>query len=148
MKVATFCYGSYMDPDVLSRFGASPDTPTPARLGGHRLAFTPHANVLPAPGETVHGFLYHVAHEDLDRLYGPTGYVTTYLPVPVLVETAAGAVPALTFVEEAPESPPDAAYTQAFLSICHRMGLPAGYVARVARAAGVTAGSVATGPSA
>lgn len=143
MKVATFCYGSYMDPDVLTRFGAHPDAPTPATLGGHRLAFTPHANVLPAPGETVHGFLYHVAHDDLDRLYGPNGYVTTYLPVPVLVETADGSVPALTFVEDAPERTPDGAYMEAFLAICRRMGLPEDYVARVERIAGVAAGQTA-----
>lgn len=137
MKVATFCYGSYMDPDVLRRFGAHPDPPTPARLEGHRLAFTPHANVRPDPDHEVRGFLYHLGHDDMDLLYGPSGYVTTYRPVPVLVETEAGGVPAMTFVEEAPEQTPDGAYLEAFLAICRRMGLPPDYVAQVEQAAGV-----------
>lgn len=139
MRVATFCYGSYMDPEVLRRFGAHPDEPTPALLRGHRLAFTPHANVVPDPDGAVRGLVYHVSHDDLDRLYGPGGYVTTYRPVPVLVEAGAEGVgvPALAFVEEAPEQPPEAAYLEAFLAICRRMGLPSEYVARVGRAAGV-----------
>lgn len=137
MKVATFCYGSYMDPDVLRRFGATPGTATPARLPDHRLVFSPHANVRPEAGHDVHGFVFELPHAELDKLYGPNGYVTSYRPVPVVVHTDAGTRPALTFVEEAEPTAPDGGYLQAFLAICHRLGLPPEYVAEVERTAGV-----------
>ncbi len=139
MHVSAFFYGSYMDPEVLRKFGADPGVGVAARLAGHRLAFTPHANLLPASDGGVHGFVYELTHDELDRLYGPNGFVTTYRPVPVVVETDAGSRTAMTFVEEAPEAAPDAGYLEAFLAICRRLGLPQDHVAAVERAAGVAA---------
>lgn len=128
LAVAAFFYGSYMDPQVLKRFGATPTAPQPARLQGWRLTFTPHANLVPDPDGLVHGLLYELPHGELERLYGPSGFVTTYKPVPALVQTEAADVAALTFVERATEAAPEPEYLEALLEICARLGLPAAYI--------------------
>lgn len=128
MKVPVFCYGSYMDPQVLRRFGASPGTPTRAKVAGWRLSFTPHANLVKDPDGVVEGFVFTLPHAELDRLYGPKGYVTTYKPVPVLIHADAGRAAAITFVEEAKEQAPEGTYLESFLGICARLGLPGEYI--------------------
>lgn len=131
MKVPAFFYGSYMDPDVLRRFGAEPGTPERATLWGWRLAFTPHANIVQDKVTAVEGVVYGFSHDELDRLYGPDGYVTTYRPVPVTVEVGGEPRPAMTFVEDARPSRPDGNYVEAFITICRKVDLPAQYVASV-----------------
>ncbi len=135
VRVLSFFYGSYMDPEVLGRFGAEASNPIPATVAGQRLAFSPHANLLPDDGATAHGFLFSLTHEELDKLYGPNGFVTTYRPVAVMAKTDDGVVPAMTFVENAPEATPDPAYLESFLAICTRLGLPSDYVAGIKQAA-------------
>ncbi len=143
MHVPVFCYGSYMDPDVLRRFGAEPGEATRATLPGWRLTFTPHANIVKGEG-SVEGFLFSMPHAEVDKLYGPDGFVTTYKPVPVLVEAAPGRAAVLTFVEEAHEQAPDGAYLESFLGICRRLGLPAAYIDAVrARADSLVRGALA-----
>lgn len=122
--VLVFTYGSYMDPDVLRRYGApSVETGQRATVEGWRLAYTPHANMLPGEG-SVEGILYDLPHAELERLYGPDGYVTTYKPVAVVASDQ----PALTFVEQAPESEPDAAYAASLRAIMEKVQLPRDYI--------------------
>lgn len=124
--VLAFYYGSYMDPDVLRRFGANPGEPRRAKLDGWRLAYTPHANLLPGAG-TVEGIVYDLPLDELDRLYGPDGYVTTYRPVTVEVDGQS----MQTFVEDAPETTPDPNYVASLRAIMEKVGLPAAYVEAV-----------------
>ncbi len=128
MHVPVFTYGSYMDPDVLRRFGADPGAATRSTLPGWRLTFTPHANIVKDPEASVEGFLFSMPHAELDKLYGPQGFVTTYKPVPVIVHAEPGRAAALTFVEDAPEQAPDGNYLDSFLAICGRLGLPGAYL--------------------
>lgn len=132
MKVPAFFYGSYMDPDTLREFGAEPGTPVRASVAGWRLSFTPHANLVPDKDGAVEGFVFEFSHDQLDRLYGPEGFVTTYKPVPVIAAVGDSMQPALTFVEDAEPTSPDAAYLEAYLGICQKVGLPGPYVAAVA----------------
>lgn len=144
MHVPAFFYGSYMDPDVLRRFGARPGHAVPALLRGWRITFTPHANLVPDARATVHGFLFHLPHDELERLYGPAGFVTTYKPVPIAVDSSDGAVVAMTYVELADEQAPDGAYLESFLGICGRLGLPDDYVREIrSRADGLVKGTLA-----
>lgn len=144
MHVPVFTYGSYMDPDVLRRFGAEPGESSSAVLKDWRLTFSPHANIRPDGSQQVHGLVYRMHHAELDRLYGPDGYVTTYRPFPVAVVTPAGEVVALTFVEPAKEQAPDGAYLESFLAICKRMELPPAYIDGVRRQAeGLVRGTLA-----
>ncbi len=143
MDVTCFFYGSYMDPDVLRKFGAQPGQPMRATLPGWRLTFTPHANLLRGDG-TAQGVVYQLPHAEIERLYGPDGYVTSYKPVPVLVELDGRQAVAMTFVEDAEEAAPDGPYLESFLAICARMGLPAEYLDAVkATAAGLVRGTLA-----
>ncbi len=128
MKVPVFCYGSYMDPQVLRRFGATPGAPTRATVKGWRLTFTPHANLVKDVDGAVEGFVFMLPHAELDKLYGPAGYVTTYKPMPVMIHAEAGRAAALTFVESAKEQAPEGGYLESFLGICGRLGLPGAYI--------------------
>ncbi len=127
MKVPAFFYGSYMDPEVLARFGARPGVAIQATLPGWHVTFTPHANIQQGDGE-VRGFVFELPYEELDQLYGPYGYVTTYKPVPVMLETPRGPMAAMTFVEFAPEQAPDGSYLDSYLSICRRLNMHPDYV--------------------
>ncbi len=127
-----FFYGSYMDPDVLAKYGATPGAITAAHLDDWELGFTPHANIHEAPGRRVHGFLVEVSEDDLARLYGPSGFVTDYEPVAVTAETLDGPVPTSTFVAPWTPQSPDPNYLASFLAICGRLGLPAAYVESIA----------------
>lgn len=127
MSVPCFFYGSYMDPDILRKFGANPGQPVPTALPGWRLTFTPHANLVRDDGATAHGVRLELPQDELDKLYGPTGFVTTYIPIDV--DTDAG--PMTTFIEEAPEGAPEPGYLEALLDICRRMELPDAYIAEV-----------------
>lgn len=129
--VSCFFYGSYMDPDVLRKFGARPNDPVRASLPGWRLTFTPHANLVRSDSQTAEGVVYQLPHDQIEQLYGPDGYVTTYKPVPVLVEIGGRKAVAMTFVEMAKEGAPDGAYLESFLGICARMGLPERYLEQV-----------------
>jgi hypothetical protein len=109
------------------------------------LSFTPHANMVQGtPEDVVHGFVYDLSHGDLDKLYGPEGYVTTYKPVPVMATVGSAAVPTMTFVELAAQQAPEGAYLEAFVAICVRLGLPSEYVACIrAHAASLVRGTLA-----
>lgn len=121
-----FYYGSYMDADVLRRFGANPGVPRRAALQSWRLAYTPHANLLPGDG-VVQGVVYDLEQDEMDRLYGPNGFVTTYAPVDVVVDGEA----MVTFVEDAPEAKPDPTYVESLRAIMEKVGLPRDYIEAV-----------------
>ncbi|MGB0652648.1 MAG: gamma-glutamylcyclotransferase family protein, partial [Thermoplasmatota archaeon] len=100
-----------------------PGRPRAATLGGWRIGFTPHANLLAAPDGQVEGVLYDLPEEQLAKLYGPDGFVTTYGPRDVIVRAAGIEVAARTYIEDAVEAHPDAAYLESFLAICKKVGL-------------------------
>ncbi len=81
--ISCFFYGSYMDPAILRKYGANPGPMRPGRLKGWRLTFTPHANLVPDEGGEVEGVIMYLSQDDVDTLYGPQGFVTTYHPVDV-----------------------------------------------------------------
>ncbi len=129
-----------MDPELLRRYGAHPGAGQRATLRGWRVGFTPYANLIEAENGSATGILYDLPYKELDLLYGPGGYVTTYYPVPVLVEAEGGPRAVLTYVEDAAERSPDAAYVESYLAVCRRVGLPRAVVDAVARQAGLVTG--------
>ncbi len=133
IRVPAFFYGSYMDPEILRRYGAHPGAGQRATLRGWRVGFTPHANLIASQPDQVSGMLYELPHAELDLLYGPKGFVTTYKPVPVLVEAEHGSGPALTYVEDAAERPPDPVYLENYIAVCRRVGLPKAFIEQLVR---------------
>lgn len=130
LVVLGFYYGSYMDPDVLRRFGADPQAPRRATLPGWRLAFSPHADMVRDPVGTVEGVVYDLPQDELDRLYGPNGFVTTYRPVPVVL---ADGQEVISFIAGGVEAPPDPEYAAGLFAIMERVGLPPEYIAQVSQ---------------
>ena len=126
-----FTYGSYMDPEILAGYGVQAGAPRTALLRGWSLTFSPHANLVPRQDSLVHGFVYAMDHDQLARLYGPEGFVTSYLPVPVVAEVGEHGEPALCYVEPAAAAAPDPDYLDGFLNLCERVGLPEAYIADI-----------------
>ncbi len=125
-----------MDPEVLRRYGAHPGAGRRATVQGWRIGFTPYANLIQDPDGSATGIVYDLPNKELDLLYGPKGFVTTYQPLPVLVDAEDGSLAALTFIEDASERAPDPAYVENYLAVCRRVGLPRAVVEAVARQAG------------
>lgn len=110
-----------------------------ARLDDWRLCFTVSggrkpgqsapANIVEAPGETVHGVLYRLPLHKFVRLDASEGPQYEYLWTEVL-DTQGRAVPAVTFRVSAgaPQGRPSLAYMRIVREAARQRGLPAGYV--------------------
>lgn len=87
--VWTFFYGSFMDLDVLKQAGVVPQRFEVARLGGFDIQIRPLANLVRSDRHVVYGIVAATSHQELGRLYSQE-WVSSYLPVAVLVETLDG----------------------------------------------------------
>ena len=136
-RVWTFFYGSYMNRRVLGEVDIAPPRFETARLPGYDIVIAPRANLVPSSEHSVYGVLAEVTHAELARLYAHAKDVLgeTYLPHPVLVETAEGGWrPALCYLAPAmAPGPPDAAYVDRIVGPAREHGLPDAYVARLER---------------
>lgn len=105
-----FAYGSNMHPDRLrGRADCRPSHAVPATLCDWRLAFNlatgialvepAMANIVPAPGQKVHGVALELTTDELERLVESEGGDRFYRVRPVTVETYDGqATEAVAFV--------------------------------------------------
>jgi hypothetical protein len=134
-KVPVFFYGSYMNADVLKDVGLAPDHFEVAKLDGFDIRIEPLANLVPSPQRCVYGLLAHATHAELERLYAHAREVlgATYLPHPVLVETAdAGLRPALCYLAPAMTSGATAAdYLDRILQPARQFRFPRWYLQRL-----------------
>ena len=134
-RVRTFFYGSYMNRAVLSEVQMAPDRFEVARLDGYDIQIAPRANLVPSDRYCVYGVLAEATHGELARLYSHARDVLgeTYLPHPVLTQSAAGAWwPALCYI--APSMvprPPDPAYVHRIVAPARDFGFPDWYIARL-----------------
>src|SRR2546421_1674150 len=85
-RVWVFFYGSFINLDVLKQAGYVPERFEVARLSGFDIRIQPLANLVRSEQHCVYGIVAPATHEELHRLYSQ-GWVGTYLPEPVLVET-------------------------------------------------------------
>jgi hypothetical protein len=131
-RVWTFFYGSYMSPEVLAGIGLRPPSFEVARLDGFDIVIAPRANLIPEGGAAVYGVLAEATHEELGRLYAHARDVLgeTYLPEPVLVQTAdLKWRAALCYLAAAMERrPPDRAYVERIVAAAKRFAFPRWYL--------------------
>ena len=134
-RICTFFYGSYMNRAVLREVDIDPPGFEVARLPGYEIVIAPRANLVPSAEQCAWGLLAELTHAELARLYAHAQEVLgeTYLPHPVLVETAGGRwQPALCYLAPAMDAfPPDPAYVDRILDPAREHGLPPSYIARL-----------------
>jgi len=109
--VWTFCYGSYMNFNVLKEVNLVPQEWEVGRLYGFDIVIRPRANLIRSPRHFVYGILATATHEELTRLYAHARDVMgeTYLPEAVLVETLDGKWrPSLCYIAPAMQPRPAA----------------------------------------
>lgn len=138
-----FAYGSNLHPKrVLGRADVEPARCEPAVLRDHRLAFNlatgltwvepAMANVVEAPGESVHGVALGMTEEELASLVGSEGGDMFYRSVEVEVETYRGErIRALMFIAREEmlrnEVPPSARYIRLLREGARHHGLDEAY---------------------
>ena len=131
-KIWVFFYGSFINLEVLAEVGFVPDRVEVARLSGFDIRIGPLANLVRSDRHCVYGILVQATHTELERLYAQ-GWVSTYLPEAVLVETEAGRMlPALTYIKPAMEPAPAADhYIDKIVDPARQYGFPSWYVDRL-----------------
>lgn len=102
-RIDAFCYGLYMDPDVLLAKRVAPTSPRRCIADGFAVRIGAKATLLRQPGGRACGMVYAVSHSELGDLYSG---LEVYKPEALLVRTESGiTLPALTMVLLDPPSP-------------------------------------------
>ena len=136
-----FAYGGNMSERVfVQRRGIRPAETRIGQLHGYRLVFTvaggmrpgvsAPANIIEAPGETVHGVLYNLPLRQFVRLDAGEGRQYDYLWTEV--EDAGGkrlAVVTYKVAQVAPEGRPGRSYLNTIREAARQRGLPDDYIA-------------------
>ncbi len=140
-----FAYGSNMNERLFrERRRMTPIETRIGRLDGHRLVFTPTggmrpglsapANIVEAPGRSVHGVLYLLPLHKFARLDNSEGKQYGYLWAEVEDE-AGKPVPVVTYnvPHPPPEGKPGRRYFDLIREAARQRGLPADYIAALDR---------------
>jgi len=119
-SIVYFAYGSNLHAPQMRERCPHSEVLRPAVLQGYRLTFAGFsrnwgggaATIVPAPGNSVHGLLYHMTDTDLHSLNRFEGYPTVYEHLPVQVATRDGEfVDALTYSKlDTTPNPPSLRY--------------------------------------
>ena len=129
-QIEILFYGLFMDEDALREQGLRPAGARQALVDGFVLRLGARATLVPDAGQSVHGMLMRLTHDEVDRLYAePT--VSAYRPEPVIAKLANGeSVAALCFnLPRAPDgasSNPD--YAEKLKAVARKLGLPESYI--------------------
>lgn len=131
-KPLVFFYGSFINVDVLADVDMVPEDVRTARLPGFEIRIEPLANLVRSERHCVYGILCRAGHEELRRLYGQ-GWVGTYLPEAVLVETRdGGRHPALCYIAPSRDTAPASNdYIDRIVGPARKLGFPAWYIERL-----------------
>jgi gamma-glutamyl AIG2-like cyclotransferase len=133
--VATFFYGSYMNPDVLREVEIDLRAPQVARLSGYELTIRPRANLTRSDRHVAWGVVAELDHRELERLYAHASDVLgeCYLPEAVLVEHEGGRFrPALCYLcHSMVPRPAETAYVERVAAPARALALPAWYIAHI-----------------
>lgn len=122
-----------MDEALLRSKGLDPRNQRLASVENFKLKIGERATLVPAQGETVHGVLFSLTHQEIDSLYEDAS-VAAYRPEAVLARLKDGSsVPALCFNLPAPSSTEgNPEYAAKLKALAQRIGLPAKYIAAIA----------------
>jgi hypothetical protein len=131
--IDVFFYGLFMDAESLRAKGFDPVNGRQACVSGMALHIGRRATLVPDPTKCVHGFVFGLTHDEIDRLYAEPS-VAAYRPEAVTAQLAdRSCISALCFnlppsnaIEEAnPE------YAEKLRAVACRLGLPADYTAGI-----------------
>lgn len=121
-----FFYGLYMDPDILAQKGVKARRPRVAVVEDYVLRIGNKATLLRASGQSAHGMVYALTHEEIYSLYWGAG-LDEYHAEAVLAKTTEKEIVALCCnLLNAPasdESNPE--YTEKLKQVMTRLGVPA-----------------------
>ena len=129
-RIDVFFYGLFMDKELLRAKGVKPVHPRLASVENFCLLIGARATMTPRQGETVHGVVFSLAHEEVDALYSEES-VSVYRPEAVIAHLTDGSsIPALCFNLPSPPSPAERnpEYALKLKELAVRIGLPPSYV--------------------
>jgi hypothetical protein len=131
--IDVFFYGLFMDAELLRANGLHPANGRRACVSGMALRIGRRATLVPDPARSVHGFVFGLSHEEVERLYAEPS-VSAYRPEAVIAQlTDRSTIPALCFnlppSNETAEANPE--YAEKLRMVASRLGLPAEYVAGI-----------------
>ena len=132
-RIDVFFYGLFMDESLLLAKGIKPQHRRLAALENFRLVIGERATLVPSVGETVHGVIFSLSHEELNALYADDS-VSVYRPEAVIASVANKVrVPALCF--NLPTAPPaterNPEYAAKLKDLAERIGLPDEYISTI-----------------
>ena len=136
-RVRVFFYGTFMNPEVLARYGITARQVTPARVRDLGIYIRPRVNLISKKGESVYGGVVSVTHEELDRIYLglERDFGLKYLPEAVLAEpidTSSESEPALCFIAaQMDPGPPDPQYVRELATCVRALNLPESYAVHI-----------------
>jgi hypothetical protein len=131
--IDVFFYGLFMDADLLRANGLHPTNGRQASVSGMALRIGRRATLVPDPARSVHGFVFGLSHDEVQRLYAEPS-VSAYRPEAVIAQLAdRSCIPALCFnlppSNETAHANPE--YAEKLRMVAVRLGLPAEYVASI-----------------
>jgi hypothetical protein len=131
--IDVFFYGLFMDAEMLRANGLHPANGRQACVSGMALRIGRRATLVPDPARSVHGFVFGLSHQEVERLYAEPS-VSAYRPEAVIAQLAdRSTIPALCFnlpsSNETAEANPE--YAEKLRMVANRLGLPAEYVASI-----------------
>jgi hypothetical protein len=131
--IDVFFYGLFMDAESLKAKGFHPVNGRQAHVAGMALHIGRRATLVPDPVKCAYGFVFGLAHDEIDRLYAEPS-VAAYRPEAVIAQLSdQSCVPALCFnlppSNESEAANPD--YAEKLRAVAGRLGLPADYVAGI-----------------
>jgi len=131
--IDVFFYGLFMDAELLRANGLHPINGRQACVSGMTLRIGHRATLVPDPVRSVHGFVFGLSHQEVERLYAEPG-VSAYRPEAVIAQLADRSnIPALCF-NLPPSNETDETnleYAEKLRMVANRLGLPAEYVADI-----------------
>ncbi len=131
--IDVFFYGLFMDAESLEAKGFHPVNGRRASVSGMALQIGRRATLMPDPTKCVHGFVFGLTHDEIDRLYAEPS-VAAYRPEAVIAQLADQSyIAALCFnlppADEIEEANPE--YAEKLRSVGRRLGLPADYIENI-----------------
>jgi Gamma-glutamyl cyclotransferase, AIG2-like len=132
-RVRVFFYGLFMDDDLLRAKGLDPQDAELACVDDLALQIGERAALIDAPGGRVHGRVFSLTCDDLERLYSEPS-VQAYRPEAVLARLASGAsIAALCYNLPEPLQPDGRSpkYVTELRELARRIGLPPDYIASI-----------------
>lgn len=135
-RVNVFFYGSYMNFDVLAKFGIGERHYEVVQLPGYELTIGSAANVVKSGLERVFGIIVPLTHAELQTLYGSEAQDqlgAQYLPEPVMVVTSTGdLVPSLCYITYDPvDGRPSVTYIDSILKAGRLYRFPSAYIRHI-----------------